>query len=271
MPEGSEIVDVIISWGLKVIGAIVLFLIGRMVAKLIQKSLIRFFRRSNMDETLQRFLGNLIYYLLLTFVILMVLGVFGIQTASIIAVLGAAVFAVGLSLQGTLSNFAAGVMLLLMRPIKVGDFVDVGGTSGSVVDIGIFSSSLNTPDNVRIIVPNSKVYGEIIKNYAINDIRRVDMVMGIAYSDDIQTAVDTIERVIGSDSRVLKDPAATVAVSELADSSVNLVVRPWCKKEDYWDLFFDLHRKLKEELEAAGCNIPFPQRDVHLFKVGAES
>jgi small conductance mechanosensitive channel len=162
-------------------------------------------------------------------------------------------------------------MILIFRPFKVGDYVEAGGSAGSVVEIDIFNTVLNTPDNVRVIIQNSSVYGSTIKNYATNDTRRVDMVMGIAYTDDIGTAVETITRVLTADERVLAEPALTVAVSELADSSVNLVVRPWCNKGDYWPLKFDLTRKLKEELEAAGCNIPFPQRDVHLFPEAAKT
>jgi small conductance mechanosensitive channel len=157
-------------------------------------------------------------------------------------------------------------MLLLNRPIHVGDFVEAGGVAGVVQQIGIFNTELNTPDNVRIIVPNSQIYGGVIKNFATNDTRRVDMIMGVAYGDDLGVAEATIKRVVGADSRVLAEPATTIAVAELADSSVNFVVRPWCNKGDYWAVKFELTRKLKEELEAAGCNIPFPQRDVHLFQ-----
>jgi small conductance mechanosensitive channel len=169
-------------------------------------------------------------------------------------------------MQGTLSNFAAGVMLLIFRPFKVGDFVDAGGVAGSVVEIAIFSTTLHSPDNIRITVPNSSIYGTVIKNFTANDTRRNDMVVGISYDDDIGKAIEVLQRVVTADDRVLKDPAPMIAASELADSSVNLVVRPWCKKEDYWTLRCDLTRKMKEELEAAGCSIPFPQTDVHLHK-----
>jgi len=210
------------------------------------------------------------YYVVLAVVVIAVLNLFGVQTTSLIAVLGAAGLAVGLALQGTLSNFAAGVMLLVFRPFRIGDYVDIAGTAGSVVEIGLFTVALNTPDNVRIIVPNSSVYGQTISNYAANPTRRNDLVIGIAYGDDIGKAISTIEAVLAADARVLKDPAPVVATSELADSSVNIVVRPWCTKEDYWGLRFDLTRKIKEELEAAGCSIPFPQRDVHLFAEGGD-
>jgi small conductance mechanosensitive channel len=212
------------------------------------------------------FFANGVYYLTLIAVVIAVLSLFGIETTSLIAVLGAAGLAVGLALQGTLSNFAAGVMLLIFRPFKVGDYVEVAGTAGSVQEVGIFSSVLHTPDNVKITIPNSAVYGDTIKNYSANDTRRNDLLIGISYDDDIARALETIRRVLAGDSRVLDDPEPTVAVAELADSSVNLVVRPWCAGGDYWPLRFDLTHKLKEELEAAGCSIPYPQRDVHVHR-----
>jgi len=249
-----------------VVGAIVVLLVGMAVARLARRGLTAALRRRSVDATLIPFLGSMAYYLILAFVVVAVLGFFGVQVASLVAVLGAAAFAVGLALQGTLSNFAAGVMLLLFRPFRIGDYVDVGGTAGSVVEIGIFSTRLNTPDNVAVVVPNASIWGQTIKNYAANDTRRNDMVVGVSYGDDLGKAQATMLQVLRSDERVLKDPEPVVAVSELGDSSVNLVVRPWCKKEDYWTLRFDLTRRLKEELEAAGCSIPFPQRDVHLFR-----
>jgi small conductance mechanosensitive channel len=187
-----------------------------------------------------------------------------------VAVLGAASLAVGLALQGTLANFASGVMLLLFRPFQVDDFIEVGGQTGSVESIGVFSTTLNTPDNVRITIPNGKVYGEAIKNYSANETRRIDLVAGVSYDDDLQLARETLMRVVSEDDRVLADPAPVVAVSELADSSVNFVVRPWCRSEDYWNLRFDLTQRMKEALEAAGCSIPFPQQDMHLIRIPEE-
>ncbi len=209
------------------------------------------------------------YWLLIAVVLVAVLGVVGIQTASLLAVMGAAGLAVGLALQGTLSNFAAGVMLLLFRPFKKGDFIEAGGGKGSVEAIGLFSTTLNTPDNIQIILPNSSVFGQTIKNYTANDTRRNDIVVGVSYDDDLGVAVQTIKRVLEADDRVLREPEPVVAVSELGDSSVNIVVRPWCNRDDYWQLRFDLMRMLKEQLETDGCSIPFPQRDVHLFQAGA--
>ena len=256
------------TWGIKVVAAIALFAVGRWVAGWIRKGVRGALQRGNMDPTLIPFVSSLTYYLVLAFVVIAVLGTVGIQTASLVAVLGAAGLAVGLALQGTLSNFAAGVMLLVFRPFKVGDYVEAGGTAGSVVAIGIFMTQLTTPDNVGITVPNSSVWGSTIKNYAANSTRRLDLVVGISYEDHIGQAIEIITGVLQADARVLAEPAPVVAVNELGDSSVNLVVRPWCNREDYWPLRFDLVRALKEQLEGAGLSIPFPQRDVHLHQVG---
>ena len=256
------------TYGMRVVGAITVLVVGWIAAKIIRNGVRRALDRSKLDATLVPFLTKLVYYAVITFVILAVLRLFGVETTGFIAVLGAAGLAVGLALQGTLSNFAAGVMLLIFRPFKVGDFIDAGGAAGTVQEIGVFSTTLHSGDNVKIVVPNSAIAGATIKNFSANDTRRNDMAMGIDYGDDIGTAIATMQRVLAADDRVLKDPAPVVAVSELADSSVNFVVRPWCKKEDYWDLRWDLTQKIKVELEAAGLSIPFPQRDIHLFKVG---
>jgi small conductance mechanosensitive channel len=256
------------SWGLSVIGAIAVLIVGRWLAGMIRRGVTRALGRAHVDDALVPFLSTAAYYVVLTIVIVSVLNLFGIETTSIIAVLGAAGLAVGLALQGTLSNFAAGAMLLLFRPFRPGDYVEVGGASGSVAEVGIFSTVLNTPDNVRVTIPNSSVYGETIKNYSANENRRVDLVMGISYGDDIGRAIDTISRVLRSDERVLSDPEPTIGVSELGDSSVNIVVRPWCAGSDYWPLRFALTRELKQELEGSGCSIPFPQRDVHMISAG---
>ena len=263
----ARMTTLITDWGLKVVGALVVLIVGRMIAKSIRKGTRKALERGKMDPTLVPFVSSLVYYMVMAFVLIAVLGMVGIQTASMIAVLGAAGLAVGLALQGTLANFASGVMLLIFRPFRTGDFIEAAGVSGSVDTVGIFSTTLNTPDNVRIVLPNSTVWGQTIKNYATNPTRRVDLVMGISYDDDIGTAIDTINRVLGDEPRLLKDPAPTVAVAELADSSVNIVVRPWCNKEDYWGVYCDLTRALKEQLEADGCSIPYPQHDVHLHKL----
>jgi small conductance mechanosensitive channel len=264
----GRVITLTTDWGLKVLGALVVLIIGRIVAKAVRKGVRRALERGKMDPTLVPFVSSLAYYLVMAFVLIAVLGMVGIETASMIAVLGAAGLAVGLALQGTMSNFASGVMLLIFRPFHKGDFIEAAGVAGSVDTVGIFTTTLNTPDNVRIVLPNGTVWGQTIKNYATNPTRRVDLVMGISYDDDIGTAMETINKVLDNEPRVLKDPAPTVAVSELADSSVNLVVRPWCTKEDYWGVYFDLTRALKEQLEGSGCSIPYPQTDVHLHKVG---
>lgn len=267
MTETMETVrEAITTWGVKAVGALVVLIVGWLAAKWIRASLRKALAKRNVDDTLVPFLSSLVYYLVLAFVVIAVLGMFGIEATSMVAVLGAAGLAVGLAMQGTLSNFAAGVMLLVFRPFKVGDFVDAGGVAGSVVEIAIFSTTLHSPDNVRITVPNSVIYGAIIKNFSANETRRNDMVVGIGYGDDIGKAIEVLKRCLDSDPRVLKEPAPVIGVSELGDSSVNLVVRPWCTKEDYWGLRMDLTRKIKEEIEAAGCSIPFPQTDVHLHK-----
>lgn len=262
----TVIVDLVSTWGLKLIAALVLLMVGRLAAGWTRRIVQRALASAKVDTTLVPFIGGVTYYIILIAVAVAVLGMVGIQTASLLAVLGAAGLAVGLALQGTLSNVASGVMLLVFRPFQVGDYIEAGGTAGSVQSIGLFTTTLNTPDNVRIMVPNSSVYGQTIKNYAANDTRRNDIVVGISYDDDIGVAVETIKRVLAGDDRVLAEPEPVVAVSELGDSSVNLVVRPWCKKEDYWGLRFDMMRTLKEQLEAAGCSIPYPQTDVHLFE-----
>ncbi len=258
-------VALVSTWGIQVVGAIALLIVGRWVAGMVRRGVGRSLERIKIDEALVPFFSSMAYYLTLTVVVISVLSLFGIETTSLIAVLGAAGLAVGLALQGTLSNFAAGVMLLIFRPVKIGNFVEVAGVSGTIAELGIFSMILNTGDNVQITVPNSAVYGAVIKNYSVNENRRIDLVMGVSYSDDLGRAKQIIEDVIAKEARVLADPAPTIAVAELADSSVNFVVRPWVKAGDYWPTRFELTRALKEGLEAGGCSIPFPQQDLHVI------
>jgi small conductance mechanosensitive channel len=264
----TEITDLVTLYGVRVAGAVAVLVAGWLGAKWVRRITRRALDRSGLDRALVPFLSSLVYYGLLVFVGLAVLNLFGIQTASFIAVLGAAGFAVGLSLQGTLSNFASGVMLLVFRPFSVGDVVDTGGAKGTVKEIGILTTKLDTPDNVRILVPNSKVFGNLIENYTAHDTRRLDLEVGISYDDDVGTALEACERMLADEGRVLEEPAPLVAVAGLGDSSVNLMVRPWCRTDDYWPLKRDLTRRLKEELEAAGCELPYPQRDVHLHGEG---
>ena len=252
------------AYGLKIVGAIVILIIGRIVAGFGRKVVTNLLNRTNTDQAVVSFVGSLVYILILTFAVLAALAKFGIQTASLVAVLGAAGFAIGFALQGSLANFAAGVLILVIRPFKVGDLIDAAGIFGTVKEIHLFTTVLSTVDNVQILVPNGKLYGDIIKNYSANDTRRVDMVFGIGYSSSIEDAFQTISSVLKADKRVLAEPEPQIAVCELADSSVNFVVRPWVNKDDYWTVKFDTTRKIKEEFDAKGIEIPFPQTTVHM-------
>ncbi|WP_025321828.1 mechanosensitive ion channel family protein [Deferrisoma camini] len=256
------------TYGIQVIGAVFILLVGKVVAGATDNLTQRALRRAKVDPALVGFVGNLVRYGVLTFAVIAALAKFGIQTTSFITVLGAAGLAVGLALQGSLSNFAAGVLILLFRPFTLGDLVETGGVTGVVQHIGILTTTLTTPDNKRIIVPNSQVMGGTIVNYTANDVRRVDLVASIGYADDMAKAKEVLEAMLTEHPMVLEDPAPMVAVGELADSSVNLVVRPWVKTSEYWDAYFDLTRKIKETLDREGISIPFPQRDVHLYRAG---
>lgn len=253
------------EFGLKALGAVTVLVLGIWIARRLRKMLRAYLSATRIDPTLVPFISSLMYWAMVAFVIIAVLGVFGVPTAQFVAVLGAAGLAVGLALQGTLSNFAAGVMLLIFRPFSVGHWVEIGGSSGTVQEIGVFSTILHTGDNIRVVVPNSQVFGQTIRNFSANPTRRIDLVIGVSYSDNLQVAQDTILKVLASDERILPEPEPRVAVHNLGDSSVDFIVRPWCAATDYWPVRWDLTRRLKEELEAAGCNIPFPQRDVHLY------
>ncbi len=261
--------DLAMTSGLKILGAITLLIIGRLIAGTVRKITRKALEKADVDPTLVPFLSKLTYYFVLIVVVIAVLGVFGVQTASLVAVLGAAGLAVGLALQGTLSNFSAGVMLLFFRPFKLGDFIDAGGTTGSVEEIGVFATTLKSPDNVKIVVPNAQVYGQTIKNFNGFETRRVDMEVGISYNDDIPKAMEVIRGIVAADPRVLPEPEPVVAVSNLGDSSVDLVIRPWCAGSDYWALRWDLNQRIKVGLEAAGCSIPYPQTEVHLKQQSA--
>lgn len=266
----QEYMDLIKEWvalyGLKVIGAIAIVVIGRVVVGVIIGALRRMMDKAHTDPTLSRFLLALTKVALLTFIIIAALGSLGVQTASFIAIIGAAGLAVGFALQGSLANFASGVMLIVFRPFKVGDYVEAGGAAGSVEEVNIFNSVLKSPDNRKIIVPNSKITGDTITNFSANEIRRIDLVFGISYGDDLKKAKQILEQICREDSRVLDDPAPTVAVSVLNDSSVDFVVRPWVKTGDYWAVYFDLVERVKLTFDREGISIPFPQRDIHLFQ-----
>jgi small conductance mechanosensitive channel len=262
----STIQTLVTDWGLRVLGALAFLLVGRIVAGFVRRAVTRALRRTSFDETLTPFIANVVYTLVILAVLIAAAGMVGIEAGSFIAIIGAAGLAVALAFQGTLSNFAAGIMLLTFRPFHVGDFVDAGGTAGTVKEIGVFTTTLATPDNVKIIVPNSEIAGATIKNFTANPTRRVDLVVGVGYDDDLNVARDTILGVLRSNEKVLEDPAPVVAVDNMGASSMDFVVRPWVKSEDYWTAKWELTKALKEELEAAGCTIPYPQRDVHLFQ-----
>jgi small conductance mechanosensitive channel len=253
-------------YGTKIIGAIAILILGRLVVGILIKLVRKILEKSKTDETLARFLVSLLRIALLTFVVVAALGTLGVQTASFVAIIGAAGLAVGFALQGSLSNFASGVMLIIFRPIKRDDLVEVVGKLGVVKEVHIFNTILRTLDNKRVIVPNSKITGDVIVNYSAEGILRVDMVFGISYGDHIPKAKEILEKIVSSDSRVLKEPAYKVAVSELGDSSVNFVVRPYVKVEHYWDVFFDITEKVKMSFDEQNVSIPFPQRDVHLYQ-----
>ncbi|MBL4667366.1 MAG: mechanosensitive ion channel [Sneathiella sp.] len=263
---GQELVTVLTTYGLDVLGAIVLLIIGNMISKRVPESVTKVLSKKNVDKTVVNFLGSLSRMSILTITLLFVLAQFGIQTASLIAVLGAAGLAIGLALQGTLSNVAGGVMLLFFRPMRIGDFVEVAGHSGTVKAVNLFTTEMATVDNVQIILPNASVWGGAIKNFSFHDTRRVDMVMGIAYEDDMDKAQGIMLGLIEADPRAIKDPAPLVVVSELADSSVNFTIRIWCNSGDYWPLKFDMTKAMKAAFDKNGISIPYPQQVVHLVK-----
>jgi small conductance mechanosensitive channel len=222
--------------------------------------------KQQVDKTLVTFVSNLVNMILLMVVIIAAIGALGVQTTSFIAVLGAAGLAIGLALQGSLSNFAAGVLIVFFRPYKVGDWVEAAGISGAVEEVQILTTVLKTGDNKRVIVPNAQIMGSIITNYSANDTRRVDMVIGVSYDDDLDKVRSTLEEIVAADERVLDEPACTIAVSALADSSVNFVVRPWVATSDYWGVMFDLTEAIKKRFDKDGISFPFPQQDVHLYQ-----
>lgn len=261
-----DFVNMLVSYGLNALAAVVTLVIGWTIAGWAGRSVrVRLEKSTTLDPTLAIIVGKLCRLLILLLTLIAVLNYFGIQTASIIALLGAAGLAVGLALQGALSNVAAGIMLLVLRPFKVGDLVDIGFT-GTVDEIGIFVTRMHTLDNIAMTVPNAQIWGSAIKNFAHNPTRRIDMVFGIGYGDDMGKAVRLIHEVIAGDERFLKDPEPLVAVAELGDSAVNIYARPWVNRADYFATKLDFTRKVKERFDAEGISIPFPQRDVHLFQ-----
>jgi len=259
-----------VDFGINVVTAVVVFFVGKWVVNLVVNGLMKAMQKGDLDITLRRFIGNLARMLLMLFVIIAAINQLGVQTASLIALLGAAGLAVGLALQGSLSNFAAGVLIVLFRPYKVGDWIEGGGISGAVEEVQILTTVLKTGDNKRVIVPNSQIMGTTITNFSANETRRVDLVVGVSYGDDIDKVRKELQDLVAADDRILDDPAVTIAVSELADSSVNFVVRPWVKTADYWGVYFDLTEAIKKRFDEVGISIPFPQQDVYIHNVAAD-
>ena len=257
----------LVNFGKSLIIALLIFYIGRFVVKLVVRALTKVMDRQQVDQTLQKFVGNLVSMALMVVVIIAAIGALGIQTTSFIAIFGAAGLAVGLALQGSLSNFAAGVLIVLFRPYKVGDYVEAAGIAGSVEEVQILTTVLKTPDNKKIIVPNSQIMDSIITNYSANETRRVDLTVGVSYDDDLDKVHATLRELVNADERILKDPECLIAVSALADSSVNFFVRPWVKSGDYWAVYFDLTEKIKKRFDDEGISFPFPQQDVHLHTI----
>lgn len=255
-----------LEFSINLVTAIAIFYIGRMVVGLLMRGLNKMMQAQEVDVTLQTFVANLLRMVLLTVVIIAAIGALGIQTTSFIAILGAAGLAIGLALQGSLSNFASGVLIVLFRPYKVGDFVEAAGISGAVEEVQILTTVLKTGDNKKVIVPNGQIMDSVITNYSANERRRVDMVVGVSYDDDLDKVRSTLEQLVAADDRILDDPSCTIAVSALADSSVNFVVRPWVKSADYWGVMFDLTEAIKKRFDKEGISFPFPQQDVHLYK-----
>ncbi|MDT8302185.1 MAG: mechanosensitive ion channel [Sedimentisphaerales bacterium] len=260
----QTVYEYLAQYGFKVIGALLIFLIGRLVAKILSRWIEKALLKSRIDKTLAKFIKNLSNIVLLVFVVIAALAPLGVETAQFAVVLGAAGLAIGLALQGSLSNFASGFLMIIFRPFKVGDFIEAAGTKGTVKEIQLFNTIMNTPDNIRAIIPNSKITDDKILNYTTTGTRRVDLVIGISYEDDLKKAQTIIEDVLAQDGRVLPDPKSKVAVFELADSSVNFVVRPWVNSADYWDVYFEMTAKIKLALDENDITIPFPQRDVHI-------
>ena len=265
----DKVVDGLAQYSMQILAAVVILVVGLWLAKKIKACFVSALNKKEVDPTLIGFFSSTLHGGLVLFIVIAAIGKLGVQTTSFVAVIGAAGLAVGLALQGSLSNFASGVLLILFKPFKVGDFIKAGGEAGVVVEVGILTTEMKTPDNIKIILPNSAIMGGSITNVSAHPTRRVDMVVGVSYGDDLNKAKQIMEDLLAADERVLKDPAPTVAVSNLGDSSVDFVVRPWVNSADYWAVKFDFTKSVKEKFDAEGVSIPFPQRDVHLFQESA--
>ncbi|MEM9402534.1 MAG: mechanosensitive ion channel domain-containing protein [Pseudomonadota bacterium] len=256
-----------VEFGKNLIAALVIFYLGKWIANALVKGLRTLMEKNDVDKTLETFVCNLVRMALLVVIAIAAIGQLGVETTSLLAVMGAAGLAVGLALQGSLSNFASGVLIVLFRPYKVGDFIEAAGIAGVVEEVQILVTVMKTGDNKKIIVPNSQIMSSIITNYSANETRRVDLTVGVSYSDDLDKVRKELEAIVGAEERILKDPAVTIAVSELADSSVNFVLRPWVKTADYWGVYFDLTETIKKRFDEVGISFPFPQQDVYLHQV----
>ena len=256
----------VIAYGPKLLAAVLILVLGRLAAGLVKAGLVKALARTKTDQAVVSFVGALAYIIVIVFVILAALAKVGVQTTSLVAVVGAAGLAVGLALQGSLSNFASGIMLLILKPFRIGDYIEGAGAAGTVKEISLLTTTLATPDNIKIVAPNSKLFGDVIKNVTAYDVRRVDMVIGIGYGSSMDRAMEIMEQLLEEDERVLKDKPIVIAVAELADSSVNFNVRPWVKKEDYWTFKWDFLRRVKSAFDENDIEIPFPQQTVHLVK-----
>jgi len=263
--------DYVMPWGSNIILALVIFIVGKWFASKIVNAVKRFMVKSKLDDVLVPFLSSILNAVLLIVIIIAALDQLGVDTNSVLAIFAAAGLAVGLALKDLLSNFAAGVMLVIFKPFKTGDFVDAAGVNGAVNMVGIFNTILRTGDNREITVPNAQIYGGVITNFSACDTRRVDLVIGIGYDDEIQTAKNLLEQIVKSEARILKDPAPTIMVSELGESSIDFAVRPWVSSADYWSVRSDLLERIKLEFDKANISIPYPQRDIHLFQAAGQS
>ena len=260
------ITEYLVPWGINIILALVIFFVGKWLARVIVKSVKRLMTNAHLDDVLTNFLGSLLSAALMVVVIIAALDQLGVDTKSVLAIFAAAGLAVGLALKDSLSNFAAGVMIVMFKPFKNGDFIDAAGVTGTVDMIGIFNTILRTGDNREITVPNSQIYGGVITNFSARETRRIDLVIGIGYGDDIKAASNLLEQILNNDERFLKDPEPVFMVSELGASSVDFAVRPWVNSADYLTVRSDTLESIKTEFDKAGISIPYPQTDVHLFK-----
>ena len=261
----EKMVEALSLYGMNIIAAVLIIVVGLWISKIIKNCFLKTLQKREVDPTLVGFLASMLHGGLVIFVVISSISKLGVQTASFVAVIGAAGLAVGLALQGSLSNFAAGILLIVFKPFKVGNFVKAGGEAGVIIEVGIFTTEMKTPDNVQIIIPNSNIIGSPITNLSAHSTRRIDMTLGVGYGDDLNKAKKIMEDLLAADERVLKDPVATIAVANLGDSSVEFVIRPWVNSADYWSVKFDFTKAVKEKFDAEGISIPFPQRDVHVF------